>query len=313
MPAPVSEEQLREWGNILKDPKQSLGERFKCLYGLRHAAEPLAIDLIADAFGDESDLLKHELAYCLGQKQDVRAIPHLVKVLEDDNQSAIARHEAAEALGAIGSPDSIPVLQKFLSHPLQVIRETCDLALGRIHWLQSGTKEDLLLSETMTSVDPAPPLADQSATELRDILVNEKESLFQRYRAMFTLRNKIANAEKYEDKAEAVTALAAGFKCTDSALFRHEVAFVLGQIPHESAIPFLKACLSDTTEDPIVRHESAEALGGIGNKESEAILKEFLTDSSRLVVESCVLALDIVDYTNDPNQFQYAKVPTAVH
>jgi deoxyhypusine monooxygenase len=313
MPAPVSEEQLREWGKTLKDPHQSLGERFKCLYGLRHAAEPLAIELIADCFGDESDLLKHELAYCLGQKQDIRAIPHLLKVLEDDNQAIIARHEAAEALGAIGSPDVIPTLEKFKDHSNQELRETCALAIGRIHWLESGSKEKTLSSESMTSVDPAPPFSDKNVAELKAILVDTNHSLFDRYRAMFTLRNKIANAEKFEDKAEAVAGLAAGLKCPDSALFRHEVAFVLGQVPHESAIPFLKESLKDTSENPIVRHESAEALGGIGNKESEEILKEFLTDSSRLVVESCVLALDIVDYTNDPKQFQYAKVPTEAH
>ncbi len=40
-----------------------------------------------------------------------------------------------------------------------------------------------------------------------------------------------------------------------STLFRHEIAYVLGQMQAKSAIPRLLSVLGDTTDDPIVRHE----------------------------------------------------------
>lgn len=41
---------------------------------------------ISKCFSDNSALLKHELAYCLGQMQNKTAVPYLVEVLEDLNQ-----------------------------------------------------------------------------------------------------------------------------------------------------------------------------------------------------------------------------------
>lgn len=41
---------------------------------------------IGKALNDPSALLKHELAYCLGQMQNPSAIPILIKTLEDKSQ-----------------------------------------------------------------------------------------------------------------------------------------------------------------------------------------------------------------------------------
>lgn len=53
----------------------------------------------------------------------------------------IVRHEAGEALGAIGSCSSIPVLKKYINDEVQVIAETCNLALQRITWLQESKRD----------------------------------------------------------------------------------------------------------------------------------------------------------------------------
>lgn len=45
------------------------------------------------AFADDSELLKHELAYCLGQIGNPRANPTLEKVLEDLKEAEMVRHE----------------------------------------------------------------------------------------------------------------------------------------------------------------------------------------------------------------------------
>lgn len=90
-----------------------------------------------------------------------------------------------------------------------------------------------------------------------------------------------------------------------SALFRHEIAFVLGQIQSPESISALSTNLQDLQENEMVRHECAEALGSIGDPACEKILKKFLEDEKRVVRESCEVALDICDYEMTGN-FQYA-------
>lgn len=56
------------------------------------------------AFADDSELLKHELAYCLGQIGNPRANPTLEKVLEDLNEAEMVRHEVTfpKYMGGMG-------------------------------------------------------------------------------------------------------------------------------------------------------------------------------------------------------------------
>lgn len=44
-------------------------------------------------FADESALLKHELAYCLGQIKRTSALPVLESVLRDETENPMVRHE----------------------------------------------------------------------------------------------------------------------------------------------------------------------------------------------------------------------------
>ena len=82
-------------------------------------------------------------------------------------------------------------------------------------------------------------------------------------------------------------------------LFRHEIAFVLGQISSDVAEKALTETLRDGTENEIVRHEAAEALGSIGTDSINAELNKYLGKEVPAVVrESCVIALDILDYNN---------------
>jgi deoxyhypusine monooxygenase len=152
---------------------------------------------------------------------------------------------------------------------------------------QQGGGEELDRSPFL-SVDPAP--ADRkelSTAELKARLLDASLPLFARYRAMFSLRNR--NTE------EAVLALAAGFHDA-SALFRHEVAYVMGQMQHPASVPSLKTVLEDEAEHRMVRHEAAEALGAVGGGECEAILEKFRADGEVVVRESCVVALDTMEY-----------------
>nr|NVI76082.1 nero [Cucujiformia] len=169
------------------------------------------------------------------------AIEVLIKVLEDVTQEPMVRHEAGEALGAIGSPQVKQILEKYSKDPIIEVAETCELALNRIKWLEENSKNETINSENpYNSVDPAPPATIENVTDLKTLLLNENAPLFDRYRAMFSLRNLRTK--------DSVVALSAGLKC-HSALFRHEIAFVLGQMQHESSVPYLKESLVDLNEN----------------------------------------------------------------
>jgi deoxyhypusine monooxygenase len=86
--------QVKEIGKNLADTSKPLKERFRALFTLKNIGGKEAIDFIANSFTDSSALLKHELAYCLGQMQDPYAIPKLIKVLENEEQEPMVRHEA---------------------------------------------------------------------------------------------------------------------------------------------------------------------------------------------------------------------------
>ena len=85
---------------------------------------------------DPSALIKHELAYVLGQMQNPSAIPTLEGVLvnAEGKHCAMVRHEAAEALGALSSQSSLPLLRTYLTDPAREVRETCEVAIGKIEY-----------------------------------------------------------------------------------------------------------------------------------------------------------------------------------
>lgn len=92
----TSDRDVAAVGRILVDGQQELPARFRALFTLRNLGGAEAVRWIGEAFSDESALLKHELAYCLGQMQDERAIPVLETVLRDTEQEPMVRHEAGE-------------------------------------------------------------------------------------------------------------------------------------------------------------------------------------------------------------------------
>lgn len=160
------------------------------------------------------------------------------------------------------------------------------------------------------SIDPAPPLAQTqdhpSIEQLQQSLLDTKLPLFQRYRAMFALRD-LSSPPDLPTAVPAVHALASGF--TDpSALFRHEIAFVFGQLSHPASIPSLIECLSNQKEESMVRHEAAEALGSLGDEDGvEDVLKQFLNDPEQVVRESIIVALDMADFEKNGDA-EYATI-----
>ena len=124
---------------------------------------------------------------------------------------------------------------------------------------------------------------------------------------MFALRD-LSSPPDLPTAVPAIQALALGLK-DPSALFRHEVAFVFGQLSHPASIPSLTETLSDTSEASMVRHEAAEALGSLGDEEGvEAILRKFINDPEQVVRDSIIVALDMAEFEKN-GEIEYAMVP----
>ena len=139
------------------------------------------------------------------------------------------RHEAGEALGAIGTPECLQLLERYQADPCLEVAETCQLALQRIqHYSRLNTptacacgqpsitgraadncrahSSALPVAEATDvgsglppesgspylSVDPAPAApASTLLPQLRATLLDERAPIFERYRALFRLRNRV--------------------------------------------------------------------------------------------------------------------------
>lgn len=239
----------------------------------------------------------------MGQMKDPYAIPYLVRTIKDERQHPMVRHEAGEALGAIGkyNDDILELLKNYANHKVPELSETCQLDLDRLNWYNEakGDHHDSESTSPYNSVDPTPSYPKSyTIDDLRSIYLDEQRSLFDRYRALFTLRN-IGNSEAVKVICEGLFG-----SSSDSALFKHEVAFVLGQMQSLESVEALSRKLADCEENEIVRHECAEALGSIGESE---IIRNYLDDQSRIVRESCQVALDMAEYENDETQFDFVQ------
>ena len=204
--ARASKEELEKAAAVLVDPNAKIALRFRALFLLRNADPSNEKDMAiaAKAMVDcvklpgiikASALLKHECAYCLGQigaNKGCRSfvVPDLFEILCDKEQPVIARHEAGEALGAIGAVEYLADLEKIAKmtpcdqFPIEVT-QTCELAVDRIKYIESdqSLKEKVLVSP-FDSVDPAPP-EDETMEDVKHLgnqMCDLKNSLFNRYK-----------------------------------------------------------------------------------------------------------------------------------
>ena len=310
----------------LMDQSLDMPRRFRALFALRSVGDDASVSALLASLRDPSALFKHEVAFALGQMQATGAVETLKAMLRDESEHSMVRHEAAEALGAIASDACLEALETASEDASQVVRETATLALQRLRYAQAkrrdaqakapaaaaaaaarpdvlgSAKEQLSAGAHGThprvdepdspyiSVDPVPAApSDVPTRALRVTLADESASLWDRYGAMFALRNR-------DDPSEVAKALGSVLATSDSALLKHEVCYVLGQIQEKGndARAALRATLENAREHPMVRHEAAEAIGSIAAEDTEALLLKFRDDQDRIVAESCEVALDIM-------------------
>lgn len=288
---------LEDLQQSIDDESCPIAKRMRSCFLLKQLGGEEAVLTLSRGLYSPSTLLGHECAYVMGQMQDVCAVPLLTGCLLDPSAHPIVRHECAEALANIDADESLPVLESLVNDQCREVADTAIIAVEKMRSVRTAVtsieeRGDAPLSK-YASVDPAPPLPSTDIPYLLSILSNPSLSLYQRYRAMFSLRN--------IGSPEAIQALSASLSFSSSAVFRHEIAYVMGQIASPHAMECLRGLLADGKEHAMVRHEAAEAIGSIAEEESESVLGPYVKDEGEdvIVKESCYVALDLAEYWNN--------------
>eukprot|EP00929_Paragymnodinium_shiwhaense_P074740 TRINITY_DN38254_c0_g1_i1.p2 TRINITY_DN38254_c0_g1~~TRINITY_DN38254_c0_g1_i1.p2 ORF type:complete len:333 (-),score=103.58 TRINITY_DN38254_c0_g1_i1:118-1116(-) len=312
--APMDEEEERKllatptWDDVqavLLSPAEPVTNRYRMLFWARQVApttEDAAV-LLAKALPVQQDsvLMRHEAAYVLGQLGETATSnaglvrPLLKQILRDEAEDEVVRHEAVEALAALDDTDAIAELEevhaKSSSVPLQQTIELAVAGLKKQAGREAGDKLPVCVCQ-YTSKDPAQGKLGATEADVPAAatgLADTSLPLYERYEALFTLRNVGGEA----------AAAALGRILTEdvsSAVLRHEVAFVLAQMENDSTVSALKASLAREDEHGMVRHEAAIALGSIGGESAEAALHAYKEHVDPIVAESCQVALRTAAY-----------------
>ena len=278
-------------------------------------------------------LFRHEVAFALGQMQAKKATSALISVLKNECEHGMTRHECAEALGAIGDDSAVDVLREMHEDETQCreVRETASLALRRIEHVTKKKKSAAIVGarvgskkETTAvgiaekeddddvrraySVDPVPAMDASVETDtLAAIILDDTADIWERYGAMFALRNraqetfglaKTRENERVVELCSSTLGKTLRSETVHSALLKHEICYVLGQLREDDDNDIAREALFDCLEDPnehaMVRHEAAEAIGSRGGAGAEALLRKYLSCEDRVVRESCEVALDML-------------------
>ena len=224
-------------------------------------------------------------------------------------------HEAVEALGNLSQKHTLDLIQRFNTKEgtSTMVYETAFLADKLIRWNETtnhGETEQLDFKRLKFKTnDPAPPFNIYSGDEttiasnknikrLEQMLLNKDEAgktlsfdLFERYRALFTLRE----LNSKESLLAICQTLTKENMDTCGALLKHEVAYVLAQMEdvNEHSVDFLLESVLNDGEAPIVRHEALIAVGEMIDDKSR--LEHLLAHKEDIVSESCQVALRLID------------------
>ncbi|KAF7685980.1 Deoxyhypusine hydroxylase [Cucumispora dikerogammari] len=253
---------------------------------------------------------KHRIAYSIGQMRNPISIPFLLKHLVDEKQDSLVRHDCAEALGnfniyyiTLMCKNGINIIEGLIGHPIDIISESCYLTGRKLHpySLNYMVEDDarnanmelttyLAIYEKIEPyiITPISPFKSYdpaiSIGAFHKSFFDDNGEPYMRYQIMFYLRNL--------NNTYSVEKLGQGFKCK-SKIFRHKIAFVLGQMKNTEALPILEKVVSNEEEIDMVRQEALSSIGLIGGSKAREILKKFIYHKIKVLRDSATIGLDI--------------------
>lgn len=93
--------------------------------------DPRIDDAILLLVEDVDPRLKKEAIHALGERKCLKSVPMLIELIKNPGVRWLIRAETALALGAIGSPQALPVILELASDQHEVVRTSACRALGR--------------------------------------------------------------------------------------------------------------------------------------------------------------------------------------
>ncbi|KAL8426665.1 hypothetical protein Efla_005922 [Eimeria flavescens] len=286
----------------LNNKGASIALKMSHLFALREKGGPEAAKLLLHALKDRNTV--NSAANLLGQLGCIESVPFLEGVLADFTEDEIVRHEVRPMYTIIVQTFRLNLLlflAAYLKDSSVPVQQTCEVAIDFLKHkktqLENGKQRGR--KSCFNTVDPSEGYEGCTAADtprLLDMLMDKDLRLWERYRALATLR----------DLRTPPTTAALGRALrhdNTSALLRHEIAFALGQIrfppavavdpskttlesPHASGNAFgvkpppldinpeaaaaegaqaLVYCLGNSEDHPMARHEAALALGSLAS------------------------------------------------
>ena len=88
----------------------------------------------------------------MGQISSEIAEDALTETLRDEAENEMVRHECAEAIGSVATPEAFRVLSSHVQSPIRVVRESCEVALDMADHEASG---ELQYADTLAKIKAA--------------------------------------------------------------------------------------------------------------------------------------------------------------
>jgi deoxyhypusine monooxygenase len=268
---------LEQCNEALSSPDSDTWTKYNALFCLRTIGTDEASEVLIahyDKMG-ESELLKHETMYVMGQMRVSSSYKFLVDKMNDPEEYPIVRHEAGEGLANYHNikDQCIEEMQKHWDSEISVLKSTVRVGIEK---LKNFTSESRYGKKYGGTIEPAEPFNEEELTEYLNMTMldgsqNENLPLLERvhkklllpyslvdeypkYRMCYFLRDTCTK----ESKLILGNMLAPENREFISPLLRHEIAFILGQIfcGEQELREILQATCYDETENPVVRHEA---------------------------------------------------------
>lgn len=296
--------------NFLK-PTTDVCEKYETMMMLRTINTDEAAKVLEDGYkylGD-SELLRHDVMYCMGQMKAKNSLDFLIGKMNDPQELSIVRHEAGEALANIHElKDQImPHMEKHWDTEDELLRSTVHVGLGKLRNFTPASKYGKKYCGT---IEPAEPFDEEEIRAYikslglenpKDLaeLQNVTETLllkpyaeineFYKYRMVYFLRD----LKDKRSKEILCKLLKKENRPVISPLLRHELCFIFGQINEGDPLiqDTLKTLSLDVSEHPVVRHEAILSFYDVTKDES--FIQQFVNHPNQLIQESVLVAIKI--------------------
>lgn len=293
---------IDECRTILASPTESVEHKYDALFHLRSIPTTEACQALIDSYAHlgDSDFLKHDVMYALGQNMQPVSIDFLLAAVHNPAEAPIVRHEAAEALANFGGDKDrlIPELMKYWDSEVDVLRSTVRLSIRKLERMNAANNN--FNKFLIGTHEPAEPFsqaqldaflqsAGKTVADIPALLTDLSLEEYTRYQLMYYLRNKY-DAESAKTVARL---LKKEHREQTTPLMRHEVCFVLGQFSevakNDEIQTILRDCITDLSEVAIVRHEAILCYSEIfGN---DALIDSQKADKDALIKESAYVVI----------------------